>query len=96
MKKSFVCSLVYNGLVGGGLYLDDENVTYKTNKLTVEKRLRKLVLPLAQIKDIRWGRMIFPVATFCMENGESYRFMIFNKSRFEKFFLEIREKSYLK
>ena len=30
--KSFVCSLCHNGIVGGGLYLDSQSLTYKTNK----------------------------------------------------------------
>ena len=33
--KSFVCSLCHNGILGGGLYLDSQSLTYKTNKLTV-------------------------------------------------------------
>ena len=31
--KSFVCSLCHNGILGGGLYLDSQSLTYKTNKL---------------------------------------------------------------
>ena len=41
--KSFVCSLCHNGIVGGGLYLDSQSLTYKTNKLTVGKKYRNLV-----------------------------------------------------
>ena len=39
--KSFVCSLCHNGILGGGLYLDRQSLTYKTNKLTVDKKLQK-------------------------------------------------------
>ena len=39
--KSFVCSLCHNGIVGGGLYLDSQSLTYKTNKLTVGKKIQK-------------------------------------------------------
>ena len=49
MKKSFMCSLCHNGILGGALYLDETSVTYKTNKLTVDKAYRNLVLPLDQI-----------------------------------------------
>ena len=41
MKKVFMCSLCHNGLLGGGLYLDSNSITYKTNKLTVDKKYRK-------------------------------------------------------
>ena len=44
--KSFVCSLCHNGILGGGLYLDSQSLTYKTNKLTVDKKYRNLVLPM--------------------------------------------------
>ena len=50
--KSFVCSLCHNGILGGGLYLDSQSLTYKTNKLTVDKKYRNLVLPMQEIKEI--------------------------------------------
>ena len=84
MKKSFVCSLVHNGILGGGLYIDDESVVYKTNKLTVDERYRNLVLPLQRLERVEWKWVIFPVASFYMRGGEKYTFIIFNKPRFEK------------
>ena len=50
--KSFVCSLCHNGIVGGGLYLDSQSLTYKTNKLTVGKKYRNLVLPMQDRKSV--------------------------------------------
>ena len=86
--KSFVCSLCHNGILGGGLYLDNTSLTYKTNKLTVDKKYRNLVLPFNKIKEINWKWIIFNVATFFMKNGESYKFIIFNKRRFQRWFCE--------
>ena len=86
--KSFVCSLCHNGILGGCLYIDSQSLTYKTNKLTVDKKYRNLVLLLQEIKEISWKWMIFPFATVNMKNGERYTFVIFNKSRFEKCFQE--------
>jgi len=86
--KSFVCSLCHNGILGGGLYLDSQSLTYKTNRLTVDKKYRNLILPLQEIKEISWKWIIFPVATVNMKNGELYKFIIFNKSRFEKWLQE--------
>lgn len=91
MKKSFMCSLCHNGILGGGLYIDDSSVTYKTNKLTVDKKYRNLVLPISKIDEIRWKWIIFPVATFCISNGEKYTFIIFNKPRFVKWYSEARK-----
>jgi hypothetical protein len=84
--KAFACSLCHNGILGGGLYLDSQALTYKTNKLTVDDKYRKLVLPMKEIQEISWKWIIFPVATVHMQNGELYQFIIFHKSRFSKWF----------
>jgi len=84
MKKYFICSLCHNGILGGGLIVDDNSVTYKTNKLTVAPEYRNLVLPLKEIRDITWKQILFPVATFHMANGDEFRFLIFAKNRFIK------------
>ena len=86
--KSFVCSLCHNGILGGCLYLDSQSLTYKTNKLTVDKKYRNIVLPMQEIKEISWKWIVFPSATVNMKNGELYKFIIFNKSRFTKWFQE--------
>ena len=86
MKKSFICSLCRNGILGGALYLDKTSVTYKTNKLTVNKAYKNLVLPYEEIEELTWKWVVFPVAAFNMKNGEKYKFIIFNKPRFEKWF----------
>ena len=86
--KAFVCSLCHNGILGGGLYIDRQSLTYKTNKLTVDKKYRNLILPLQEIENISWSRTIFPIATVYMKSRESYQFIIFNKRRFIKWFRE--------
>ena len=91
MKKSFMCSLIcHNGIVGGALYLDENSVTYRTNKLTVNKAYRNLVLPLGEIAELTWQWVVFPIATFHLNNGEKYKILIFNKRRFQKWFQEYR------
>ena len=92
MKKSFMCSLICrNGIVGGVLYLDDNSLIYKTNKLTVDRAYRNLVLPLNQIVELTWKWIVFPIATFHMTSGEKYKVMIFNKRRFQKYYAEVRQ-----
>jgi hypothetical protein len=92
MKKSFMCSLIcHNGIVGGALYLDENSLIYKTNKLTVDRAYRNLVLPLNQIAELTWKWIVFPVATFHMASGEKYKVMIFNKRRFQKYYAEVRQ-----
>jgi len=91
MRKSFVCSLCHNGILGGGLYIEDSSIIYKTNKLTVDSKYRNLVLPLKEIADIEWKWIVFPVANFCMTSGEQYRFIIFNKKRFNKYYTKVKQ-----
>lgn len=91
MKKSFMCSLCHNGILGGTLYLDEISVTYRTNKLTVDKAYRNLVLPLDQISELTWKWIVFPIATMRMTSGEKYKFIIFNKGRFNKYYTEVKK-----
>lgn len=85
MKKSFMSSLIcHNGIVGGGIYINDNSITYKTNKLTVDSKYKNLVLPLKEISELKWKRIIFAIAILTMTDGEEYRFIIFNKRRFIK------------
>jgi len=88
MSKVFMCSLCHNGILGGVLCLDAHAVIYKTNKLTVDKKYRNLILPMQEIIKISWKWIFFPIATVNMKNGEHYKFIIFNKPRFEKWFQE--------
>ena len=86
MRKIFICSLCHNGILGGALYLDEASVTYKTNKLTVDKAYRNLILPLDEIAELIWKRGVFPVAIFRMKNGVEHKLIIFNKQRFSKYY----------
>ena len=88
MRKAFMCSLCHNGILGGALYLDARSVTYRTQKLTVDNKYKNLVMPLKDIEKVTWNQIIFPIATFHMKNGEKYRFIIFNKTHFNKCYQE--------
>ena len=90
MERAFMCSLCHNGILGGALILDEESLTYRTNKLTVDKAYRNLVMPLNEISELSWKWIVFPVATFRMKSGEEYSFIIFNKSRFIRHYSECR------
>ena len=92
MKKSFMCSLICRGgILGGGIYIERHAVTYKTNKLTVDRKYRNLVLPFSKIRQLSWKWIVFPIATFQMENGEKYKAIIFNKWRFDKWFHQMKQ-----
>ena len=89
MKKALMCSLCHNGILGGALYFENQSITYRTNKLTVDKKYRNLVLPVNDIKEIEWGKKVFPIATLHMVNDEKYTFIIFNKNAFDKYYREM-------
>ena len=83
MKKSFICSLIcHNGIVGGGIYIENTFIVYKTNKLTIDRKYRNLVLPFNEICELTWKRIVLSIATFRMKNGEQYKFILFNKKTF--------------
>ena len=82
MKEYFTCSLIKHGLLGGALIVEDKTITFKTNKLTVNKKYRLLELNRDDIVDLSWKQSVFPTAVFKMKDGESYSFLIFNKKRF--------------
>lgn len=86
MKHYFICSLCHKGILGGGLIVDEQVINYKTGKVTVESRYRNLVLNRDDILSVSWKWNIFPKATFEMNNGEKYSFLIFNKWRFMKIY----------
>ena len=89
MKKSFWGSLICSGgIIGGGVYIDEKSITFKTNKLTVDKKYKNLVLPLNEICELTWKWIVFPIATLQMTSGEGYKFIIFNKERFNKYYTE--------
>ena len=92
MKKFFICSIICGlGIVGGAIYMQEHLITYRTNKLTVDRRLRNLELPLNKITSLTWKWFILPIATFTMENGETYQFIIFNKWRFDNWFNKFKD-----
>ncbi len=92
-KKTFLCSLCYNGLLGGALVLGEDGVTFKTGKLTVSPAYRNLALPFSEILELTWKWFLFPFATFRMADGRSHTFLIFNKGRFLKHFEQARSAS---
>lgn len=85
MKKAYAASLYKNGLLGGGLYLDEEKAVFRTGKITVPARLRNLELYYNDIDKISKGSiLLLPAVTFNMKNGEEWRFVVFGCNDFIK------------
>lgn len=83
MKRVYVASLCKNGLLGGGLYIDDEKITFRTGKITVPPQLRNLELHFKNMTGIRKERiLILPVAAISMKNGEEWKFFVLRRNDF--------------
>ncbi len=85
MAKSFLCSLCCEGgLLGGAITVSDAALTYKTQKLTVSERLRKIEMPLEQIESAVTARVlgILPAVEILMKNGESRKLIVFDRKGF--------------
>ncbi len=81
MKKDlFNVSLCKNGLLGGLLYIEDTELLYCTNKLTVSENIRRLHMPYSQIKQIE--KAPFHTVIISLKNGEQYRFLVFSINKF--------------
>ena len=83
MEKTYIASLCKNGILGGGLFLDDERVTYRTGKMTVPPEIRNLQLPFCRIKGVGKSRALFlPTVTIEMQDGREWKFLVFGRSSF--------------
>ncbi len=81
MKRNFFnVSLCKNGLLGGLLYVEDTELLYCTNKLTVPEQIRRLHMPYNEIQQIEKAPLHTVVVS--MQNGEKYRFLIFARKKF--------------
>ena len=83
MDQTYMASLCHQGLLGGGLFLDDERVTYRTGKLSVSPEIRNLQLPFCRIKGVEKSRALFlPTVTLHMKDGRAWKFLVFGRRRF--------------
>ncbi len=81
--KVFSVSLCCNGILGGGMYVDDEKMVYRTNKLTVSDKYRNLKIYFDNISSISCGRLLFfPTVTVELKTKESYKFIVFKRKKF--------------
>lgn len=84
MEKLYMASLCYRGgLLGGGLVVDDERLTYSTTKLQVPPDIRRFQLPFCRIRRVEKSRALFlPTVTITMEDGKEWKFLVFGRNGF--------------
>ena len=83
IARLYVAGLCREGILGGGIVADEDGITYKTGKVTVLSKLKNLKMKYRDIQDYskKWV-LCFPVFTISMNDGENYKFIIFNPKRF--------------
>jgi len=95
-RESFACSVWYHGIgiLGGDLLLNNYALTYtiQRKRRDVAEQYWNLVLPLDEIEELKWKRIVFPLAIFRMKNQEEYRIFIFSKRRFNRCYLNLTMK----
>lgn len=83
MKRVYAASLCKNGLLGGGLYIDDEKITFRTGKITVPPRIKNLELDFKDVAGVRKECIfILPVAAVSMKSGEEWKFFVLRRNDF--------------
>lgn len=80
LKNVFNVSLCKNGVLGGLLYVNQTELTYCTNKVTVPAEIRRLHMPYNKISSIE--KASFHTIIVTLKSGESYRFLIFSRNKF--------------
>ena len=82
-KQYFIASIVREGILGGWIEADEEQMTFRTNKLTVSPNIRNLPMLYRDINDFsRRSVFFFPVFSIVMNDGETHEFVIFRPGRF--------------
>lgn len=82
-NKTYIASLCRNGILGGGIYVEDEGVRYRTGKVTVPAKFRNLLMRYEEISDVVPDSFGFlPTVSINMKDGESYRFLVFGRKSF--------------
>ena len=85
MKKYFTASIIKHGIIGGGIVLDDEKLTFKTGKLTVPTEIKNLEINYADILAVTNNfKIMMPTVTIKLKDLREYSFIIFNKKGFLK------------
>lgn len=79
MRKVYAASIVWKGILGGGIIVEDDKMTYRTGKLFIPERIKNLEMKFCEIQMIRCGWLLcFPSIEVILP-AESYRFILFNR-----------------
>jgi hypothetical protein len=82
--KVFWASLCYKGAHSGGLYLHDDHLAFRTNKLQLPAGKKRMRIDYRNISAIEKSKAIrlFPSVTLTTTSGESVKFILFRRNSF--------------
>lgn len=82
MKNVYWASLCYEGAHGGGLYLMDDHLLFRTNKLQLPDNMKTIRVPFADMSQIGKGRTlyIFPAIFITLRSGARLKFIVFKRT----------------
>lgn len=78
-NEAYNVSLIKSGVIGGLMYLKDTEAVFCTNKLTVPSEIRRLHLPLGDIKSVE--KAPYHTVLITLHSGASYRFLVFSREK---------------
>lgn len=83
MNDIYAASLCCQGILGGAVCLKEDRIIYKTNKLSAAPQYRRVEMKFSDIDGINSGRLfLFPTIKVKKKNGNSYKFVVFNRKKF--------------
>ena len=82
MGRYYIASLCKNGLLGGGISVDEDGITFHTGKVTVPKEYRHLQMKYDDICGVTTGKLfVLPTVTIALRDGREYRFFVVGRNR---------------
>lgn len=79
MRKVYAASIIWKGVLGGGIITEDDKMTYRTGKLLIPEKIKNLEMKYCDIQSIICGRiLLFPTIEVVLPE-ESYKFIVFNR-----------------
>lgn len=93
MKKSFYASACIQGIHGGAIKLTDDAFYFVCQKITIPNDYKMLKIPYENIELISYHMfaLIFPIVKIKVKTGKKYKFVIFNKRKFQRCINELND-----
>ena len=81
-----MASICVYGINGGALYINDNDIQWRAQKLSLPEYYRNIVIPFEDVSSIKLCRtlLIFPSVSIEYNDGLDVKIVVFNRNRFIK------------